>query len=489
MTVPASLLLKMARARTEGLTQARLAEAADISPAALNRYENGLREPSLAEVQRIVGHTDVRLVPALRREPRSRGIADLELPDASPYAPDERAVEMRLPAELLSRNGSLPGDDDNGPLLPEALLHLYAIQDLARDARQVAGRLQLAWREEHEKQSAIEERYRDLIHQLQPVGYGACQADAVLARAIDDRHDTEERPGRRRARSAPEPARLGTLAWAHVVCCLRAEAALCAERAALLRGALTAAERQSAARARLEAAQERARTAPDRLEEGELEAAREELDQAHQRCRDLCWGGVGGVRRIGQAGERYLAIELDQLAQRARALFDELATTPAFTAWRARHASADPLYDLWLDGGLSLWHAPPALYPDTEAFYAAWEHRDLAAARKELLERHPRASLASVEGTFPDQTGGQWALSIQVPSATVCNDDWTEPTAVVTALQMAGRGGQGGGAVYMLARGVDARQAGALMDQMRGAKTLDQIGEVAARLRTLPTHP
>ncbi|MEU3304557.1 hypothetical protein ABZ729_32795 [Streptomyces sp. NPDC006678] len=81
-------------------------------------------------------------------------------------------------------------------------------------------------------------------------------------------------------------------------------------------------------------------------------------------------------------------------------------------------------------------HTPPAYYTDDEAFYAAWEHRDLAAARKELLERYPHSSLRSVEGTFRDQCGGQWGLSIEVPSATARNDYWTEPTAVVTARQL-----------------------------------------------------
>ncbi|MEU3304556.1 hypothetical protein ABZ729_32790 [Streptomyces sp. NPDC006678] len=162
----------------------------------------------------------------------------------------------------------------------------------------------------------------------------------------DDGH-VEERSGRLLARSAPEPVRIGTLAWAHVVCCLRAEAALCTERAALLRAALKAADRQSSARDRLKELQERARTAPDGIEEAELEAARKELEDAHQQCKDLCWGGV---RRIGHVGERYIAVELDHLAQRAQALFDELADTPAFTAWRARHTAVDPLYDLWLDG-------------------------------------------------------------------------------------------------------------------------------------------
>ncbi|MEU3304559.1 hypothetical protein ABZ729_32810 [Streptomyces sp. NPDC006678] len=43
-------------------------------------------------------------------------------------------------------------------------------------------------------------------------------------------------------------------------------------------------------------------------------------------------------------------------------------------------------------------------------------------------------------------------------------------------------------AVYVLARGVDARQAGTLMDQLRREESLDGIGEVAARLHTLPAH-
>ncbi|MFG3285253.1 hypothetical protein [Streptomyces sp. NPDC048111] len=158
---------------------------------------------------------------------------------------------------------------------------------------------------------------------------------------------------------------------------------------------MKAADRQSVARAQQESVQEKARTDPKSLAEGELEAAREEFEQAHQECSDLCWGGVGGVRRIGQAGERYLAVELDALAQRASALYNDLAGTAAFTAWRARHVTADPLYDLWLDGGLSMWHAPPVLYSDEDAFYAAWEHRDLAAARKVLLEIRPGASLGS----------------------------------------------------------------------------------------------
>ncbi|MEU5436416.1 hypothetical protein AB0G73_23980 [Streptomyces sp. NPDC020719] len=184
-------------------------------------------------------------------------------------------------------------------------------------------------------------------------------------------------------------------------------------------------------------------------------------------------------RETERSGRGYAAAP-----ERAAARRRELADTAAFTAWRTRHVAVDPLYDLWLDGALSLWPAPPPLYADEEAFYSAWEHRDLAEARKKLVEMRPTASLASVEGCFPDQSGREWAVSIQVPSATIHNDDWTEPTAVVTALQCAARDWRGGGAIYVLARGMDARQAGALMTQMRRADSLE-IGEVAARLHAL----
>lgn len=54
---------------------------------------------------------------------------------------------------------------------------------------------------------------------------------------------------------------------------------------------------------------------------------------------------------------------------------------------------------------------------------------------------------------------------------------------------LASRDRRTGGAVYVLAQDVDARRAGALMDQMRGPETLDSIGKVPAWLRALLPKP
>jgi hypothetical protein len=141
----------------------------------------------------------------------------------------------------------------------------------------------------------------------------------------------------------------------------------------------------------------------------------------------------GGVDDVGLAGERYLAAELGEFADRARALYEELAAEPAFAAWRADHAAIDPLYDTWLDGELSNLTAPPRLYTDWTA---------LSKEHGAILEPDEEGGRA-----VTDHCGQPWRIGLAT----------TGPTAAVIAWR--DHDGPPTGAVYLLAHEVDAVQA------------------------------
>ncbi|MFE7525774.1 helix-turn-helix domain-containing protein, partial [Kitasatospora sp. NPDC057542] len=178
--IEAARLIALARQGSDNLSQSALAEELGITQAALSKYETGQREPSAADLQRIIAHTDYRLELFLRHEPRTPGIAErLTLPDPTPFAVSSLHLARRLPAQLAPRTGLLPASPGDGPRLDEALLHLYELRHLLQDALRPEARLQRTYEQFHH------ERDRDLIHLTLPIGAGASQALAVLARAID----------------------------------------------------------------------------------------------------------------------------------------------------------------------------------------------------------------------------------------------------------------------------------------------------------------
>ncbi|MEV6956558.1 helix-turn-helix transcriptional regulator [Streptomyces sp. NPDC051183] len=453
--IRASWILSRARQRSQGLSQTELANWMGVGQAALSKYEGGSREPSFAELQRLVAGTDFRLEVRLRPEPRRAARNEnAHRGDPMPFAADLH-VSRRLPAQLSPASGHLPPSEADGPRLEEALLHLYEVEALTADLRRPEDRLQYAYERFHH------ERDRDLIHQMLPLGTGAGRAARILAREIDRAIDREtdqetDRPsGRRSERRQQNDPRAARLTWAYIVCCLRAEEAICRERATRLHRALDAAQQRRRAQIRVEDAEFIARTSGGPSIVAEIDQAKAALTSADQACVDH--GRNGGGHDVGLSGERYIAAELTELADRARALYQELAREPAFETWRTSHAPTDPLYDAWLDGDLRDSPAPPRLYADWNALAA--DHRGLLASG----QQQP----GGTERLVTDPFGQQWQVVLGTRP-----DSNPDATAYVTAAHVA-EDGQQTGPVYLLAAETDhARAADAVTT---GAASLSAV--------------
>ncbi|MFB8236310.1 helix-turn-helix domain-containing protein [Kitasatospora purpeofusca] len=450
--ITASSLIAWARAASAELSQTDLADTVGIGQTALSRYELGRREPTFTDLQRIVSSTDFRLEVFLRPEPRRlNAIEELLHHNAMRFTVADRDLEPLLPAHLAAENVQGGRSEPDGPLLSDALRHLYEIQRLLRDARRPEERLQQTY------EQFRSERDRDLIHQMLQVGVGAGQAATALARAIDTASASAAK-GRGKRDPQDEP-RLTRNLWAHVVCCLRAEEAICRDRVERMHQALDAARRREQAVNRLQDAELLARVGNRTADDPHVARARTELDQATRRCAVLSRNG--GASGVGLAGERYLAVELGELADRARALFCELAGEPAFGRWRSLYAASDPLYDQWLDGTLDGALAPPTLYPDKDAFYR--EHPALAEPWRGRLERDEGgpAPFGSDERRAHDDLGQDWMITIAAP-ATGDPRAWPKPEAVVVATRLPS--GDPRTPVYVLARGLHADDAAAVLE-------------------------
>ncbi|MER5638108.1 helix-turn-helix transcriptional regulator [Kitasatospora sp. NPDC002227] len=463
--ISASSLIRRARTGTPDLSQNDLATAAGIGQTALSRYELGKREPTFADLQNIVGNSDYRLEVYLRREPRHQSpVATLLSYNAERFAVADRDLVRLLPPHLAPEKLQDQPSEQDGPRLSDALLHYYEIRDLLRDTRRVEERLQQTF-EQFGNARDIE-----LIHQMLQVGIGAGQAATTLARAIDTGATTGP-AGRRKTDPQDEP-RLTRTEWAHVACCLRAEEAILRDRVERLHQALTAADHRDQAAARLREAEALARTDNRTGDDPHVERARAELDAATRRCAALSRNG--GTADVGRAGERYLAVELAELADRASALFSALAADPAFARWRSEYAALDPLYDQWLDGPLSAALTPPQLYADTNAFYEA--NPALAAPWKTELEggaaAHP---FGSDERRAVDHLDREWQITVVGPTS---NDprEWPKPEAAVVATYCPDLSANDGkAAVYVLAENLHGAQAANLVQTAPNPASLTGI--------------
>ncbi|MFD7552320.1 helix-turn-helix domain-containing protein [Streptomyces sp. NPDC059816] len=277
--VPAAWLLQ--RARTEPSTQTVLARFLGVTQPSVHRYFTGEREPTFADLQRLIAGMGCRLELLVWREPQPAfSFQQDRITARQPYRVMEPVLARLLPPSLQRDYGGFPADVPDGPTPGEALGWLYELRALTRQAAGPRRRLEaLGDRRPHPH----DER---LLRRLKPVGSGVRQAVTALACAIDHaalRAGREERRPRRSRREIP--GHLGRQTWAHAVACVRAEATICADLA---------------------------RTLP--------------------------------------AEDRYLAAELDELAQQSTVLYRQAAATVPFTAWRAE--LDDPHYLDWLDGGL-----------------------------------------------------------------------------------------------------------------------------------------
>lgn len=448
-------LLRYARTRTPDLPQTALAEALGSTSGSLSRYEGGTRELTFAELQRAIGHTDYRAELRLVHEPRNEPI--YELIDSNealyPYHVQHGELERRMPAALVGYEHTLPGESPRGPAAGEALYWLYRLQALRARARTPERRLQAAY-SEHKN-----ERDRDLIHHLLDCGSGAHQAVHVLKAEIQ-RAVPIRRPGRLRRSPQSAEQRIGLLAWAHAVCTVRAETAICATAADRLAGADTARAEHERAILLLADAQrtadwfkENGRGAKDGL--AELELAREREAKAARRRAALT--ANGRAKDVGTAGERYLALELRQVADTAAELFTEMAAQEEWRQWR-NAAELDPLYAAWLDGDLAAQAAPPQYLPDDEAVDRYWRtltgHRADSAPDGAALDR------------VADPQGREWTVTAaQFPSPG--NQAAGPRTAVLAACP--------GSGTYVLAEGLPIEKARMRVHAIlgRGANLVD----------------
>ncbi|HWU09640.1 MAG TPA: helix-turn-helix transcriptional regulator [Streptomyces sp.] len=277
--VPAAWLLQ--RARTEPSTQTVLARFLGVTQPSVHRYFTGEREPTFADLQRLIAGMGCRLELLVRTEPQPVfPFQEDRITARQPYRVKEPVLARLLPPSLQREHGGFPADVPDGPTPGEALGWLCELRALTRQAAGPRRRLEALG--DH-RLHPHDER---LLRRLKPVGSGVRQAVTALACAIDhaaQRAGREERRPRRSRREIPD--HLGRQTWAHAVACVLAEATICA-----------------------------------------------------------------GLARTLPAENRYLAAELDELAQHSTVLYRQAAATAPFTAWRAE--LDDPHYLDWLDGGL-----------------------------------------------------------------------------------------------------------------------------------------
>ncbi|MEU1824087.1 helix-turn-helix transcriptional regulator [Streptomyces abikoensis] len=467
VAVTARDLLRQAR---EGLSQTELGHRTGVTQAALSRYLSGQREPTFVELQRIIGGSDYRLCLSLRPEKHEEDpVVALMRQNSTTYRARDLALSRRLPHVLNPAGGRLPASEPDGPRIDEALLALYELEDLRSAAGGPWRRLQENW------DRYRSERDRDLIHDIGAVGSGAGQAAAITAHYIDERAPLQHERQRRRKADNDLP-RFERLVWAHLVCCLRAEAAICLERASWMHQAMTLSEGRRRAQDHLE----RARWAESDLDRAEDREAVAQAKAALARAEKACaaWSQHGAGRNVGKAGEGYLAVELEQLAQRAQGLYEQLAAQPAFAAWRAEHAPEDPLYDCWLDGALRDAFTPPEQFSDCHAFAdmqfllgrARQDRLSEAAWAARLEEEGAMALFSTVERRVVDQVQQHWDITLIAPDPETDARSRRQDDLLVAAVQA---GESGPGSVYLLA------------ENARGPEAVNAIGSAPGTLSSI----
>lgn len=232
-----------------------------------------------------------------------------------------------IPPSLRSEHYAIEfepaGNVLDGPPLVHARTRVQQLRALTVRLATLESRLQDSysrWRDQ---------RDRDLIHLVGTLGAGAGQAAHVL----------EAFSG---PRTAQDPAVLGRAVWTHAVYALDAEVRIDRGTAATLARAMSrgdaarrAVRRHREERERLERLRERDPALQTALLEREVEQSLERRDAA---TAELAEEPTFGDRmEIGTAGERVLAVEIDQLAGQAQQLLVSMAAHPCFGAWQREH--------------------------------------------------------------------------------------------------------------------------------------------------------
>ncbi len=250
-------------------------------------------------------------------------------------------VMDRIPEHLHptspTRNGRpFPDDDDEaGPHAAHARIWIGKLQELDRDISHLEGLLQEAYGTWHN------ERDRDLIHQLLPLGSGANFAVQVLNMASD--HATRWDDPHQQDRH------IGSKEWQLAIAAVRAEAELCQRSSDFLHQSVSLARDRARAlrfiaerRERVNAARSATFAEGWRREIAEREATVDELEtklDGHYL--------TGGVRvridDVNTAGERMMVGHLRGAAEMANTYATAMETTPT---QNSPQPALDPLRDL-----------------------------------------------------------------------------------------------------------------------------------------------
>ncbi|MEC4016772.1 hypothetical protein [Streptomyces sp. H27-D2] len=362
------------------------------------------------------------------------------------------AAASSEPAELRARlrwylRGSTPGDRKltavgyAGPAAGDLLYWLYRLESIAEDVRSVLADIRSG-----PTPCGLGCDFANRVtHALLPCGSGVDHALRLLRREFN-RISLPKRPD-----AGPQPGQgppVELVVWAHIVCSVRAEAAICAERAALVGG--LGVSRRGAARERA-MRQGAPRQAPSSPQWRECECAPPE----------------GFAEAVVQS------------ARHAELLFRDMARLPGFRAWRSM---ADPLYRGWLDGALYRTAAPPPLFRNCEELYrdypslaSGWEPGSDTASQ--IADALP---LGSLERYAQDQDGLEWAVIVAVPDEGADPRNWQEPTAAVVAAHLPPRSSQA--FCYVLADGLVPRD---VMRHLYGFRGLGSLEGIAAALGVL----
>ena len=231
-----------------------------------------------------------------------------------------KALREFVPDELCPGPGQPFADPllvveagEDGPPVVEVRARMAALRALAERLERLPRMLELAYRRWSDP------RDQALAHRIDSVGAGLDAACHVLREAAEAAGDRDQ-------------ARVGARRWALAVCCLDGEAVglrrvsrWCAE-VVTLRGQLDHARRRVADLAEAGGSPALARRAAPDEAHGELSEVAERLT--------VLAGHDAGPDELGVSGERLVAVEFDETAERLEAQVATMAAETCFAPWR-----------------------------------------------------------------------------------------------------------------------------------------------------------
>lgn len=329
-TSPATgkVLVGLVRESHDPISLTDLARSSGVSPATAMREANRLADAGLVCEHDHLGRE--RLVQIDQTSPLYPPITDLVYlsTGATPMPADPAFSDMRscfaiddvvlarhMPDELLSTDGTLPGEVDDGPSLLHARAAILQLDSLLDAIRAIQQRLQTSYDRWHN------ERDRDLVHLVLRAGSGTDQARRVLDHQSRDLDRTN----------------VGRLAWAHAFHAVAADERILDEIADELEEAISLAERRAQLLQAITEHETNLAGLPDdragyrRNLVEKLEANRGELATTEAAMEGTYrYGGLCEIDSVGTAGERILVEELRGLARQAAQCANDMAPDPSF---------------------------------------------------------------------------------------------------------------------------------------------------------------